>query len=71
MAKDYFTTTEAANLLSVSPDTVLKWVRAGKIESYRTPGGHSRIPSEAVARLRVRVLVGVQVAGVVVALAVV
>ncbi|MBU0984621.1 MAG: excisionase family DNA-binding protein [candidate division Zixibacteria bacterium] len=51
MAKDYFTTTEAARLLSVSSDTVLKWVRAGKISSYRTPGGHSRIPRDAVATM--------------------
>lgn len=42
--KDYLTTTEAAKLLSVSPDTVLKWVRAGKVSSYRTLGGHFRIP---------------------------
>lgn len=42
--KDYLTTTEAAKLLSVSPDTVLKWVRAGKVNSYRTLGGHFRIP---------------------------
>jgi excisionase family DNA binding protein len=49
--KGYYTTSQAAKLLSVSADTVLKWVRAGKIPSYRTPGGHSRIPAEAVAAL--------------------
>ena len=43
--KDYFTTTEAAKLLSVAPDTVLKWVKAGKVKSYRTLGGHFRIPA--------------------------
>lgn len=48
MDKKYFTTSEVAKLLSVAPDTVLKWVKAGKIASYRTPGGHSRIPVEAV-----------------------
>jgi len=42
--KDFLTTSEAARLLSVSPDTVLKWVRAGKIKSRRTLGGHFRIP---------------------------
>jgi excisionase family DNA binding protein len=42
--KDFLTTTEAAKLLSVSPDTVLKWVRAGKVKSHRTLGGHFRIP---------------------------
>jgi len=51
MDKDCYTTTEAARVLSVSADTVLKWVKAGKIESYRTPGGHSRIPKEAVTAL--------------------
>ncbi|WP_457826562.1 MerR family transcriptional regulator, partial [Staphylococcus aureus] len=42
--KDYLTTSQAARLLAVSPDTVLKWVRAGKVKSYRTLGGHFRIP---------------------------
>jgi excisionase family DNA binding protein len=42
--KDYLTTTQAARLMSVSPDTVLKWVKAGKVKSYRTLGGHFRIP---------------------------
>jgi len=51
VTKKYLTTTQAASLLSVSPDTVLKWVRAGKIASYRTPGGHCRIPSEAIDTL--------------------
>ncbi len=42
--KSYLTTSQAAKLLSVSPDTVLKWVRAGKVKSRRTLGGHFRIP---------------------------
>ncbi|UCC44589.1 MAG: helix-turn-helix domain-containing protein [Candidatus Zixiibacteriota bacterium] len=42
--RKYLTTTEAARLLSVSPDTVLKWVKAGKVKSRRTLGGHFRIP---------------------------
>ena len=51
MPQDLYTTTEAARLLAVSSDTVLKWVRAGKIPSYRTPGGHARIPRSAIAGL--------------------
>jgi len=46
--KNFLTTSEAARLLSVSPDTVLKWVKAGKIKSRRTLGGHFRIPREAL-----------------------
>jgi len=49
--KSYYTTTQAAKLLSVSADTVLKWVKAGKIPSHRTPGGHNRISAEAVNAL--------------------
>jgi excisionase family DNA binding protein len=44
----YLTTSQAAGLLHVAPDTVLKWVRAGKIRSYKTLGGHFRIPIAAV-----------------------
>jgi excisionase family DNA binding protein len=51
MPKDYYTTTEAAEKLAVSADTVLKWAKSGRIASYRTPGGHARIPREAVAAL--------------------
>lgn len=46
--KDFLTTGEAAELCSVTPDTVLKWIRAGKIPANRTPGGHHRIPLEAL-----------------------
>jgi len=46
--KEFLTTSQAAELLSVSPDTVLKWVKAGKIESTRTLGGHFRIPRSAL-----------------------
>jgi excisionase family DNA binding protein len=49
--KEFLTTTQAAELLSVSPDTVLKWVKAGKIESTRTLGGHFRIPRSALESL--------------------
>ncbi|MFH1438559.1 MAG: helix-turn-helix domain-containing protein [Pseudomonadota bacterium] len=41
--KKNLTTSQAAKLLSVSSDTMLKWVRAGKIKATRTLGGHFRI----------------------------
>ncbi len=46
--KEFLTTSQAAELLSVAPDTVLKWVKAGKIEATRTLGGHFRIPRSAL-----------------------
>ncbi len=48
MNKEFLTTSQAAKILSVSPDTVLKWVKAGKIKSNRTFGGHFRIPASEV-----------------------
>ncbi len=49
-AKEHLSTGEAAALCSVTPDTVLKWIRAGKIPAHRTPGGHHRIPRSALLR---------------------
>jgi excisionase family DNA binding protein len=48
MKKDFLTTTEVAKILSVTPDAVLKWAKSRKILAYRTPGGHYRIPKEAL-----------------------
>jgi len=41
--KEFLTTGQAADLWTVTPDTVLKWIKAGKIPAKRTPGGHYRI----------------------------
>ncbi len=49
--KDYFSTGEVAELCSVTPDTVLKWIRAGKVPALRTPGGHHRISRTALQAL--------------------
>lgn len=46
--RQFLTTTQAAKILSVSPDTVLKWVKAGKLSAHRTLGGHYRIPHDAL-----------------------
>ena len=47
-SRDYLSTGEAAALCSVTPDTVLKWIRSGKIKAHRTPGGHHRISRQAL-----------------------
>ncbi|MBU8934006.1 MAG: excisionase family DNA-binding protein [candidate division Zixibacteria bacterium] len=46
--KDYLTTGQIAALCSVTPDTVLKWIRAGRLSARRTPGGHHRVPRSAL-----------------------
>lgn len=46
MASRYLTTGQAADILSVTPDTVLKWIRSGRLPARRTAGGHHRIVRE-------------------------
>lgn len=36
-------TGQAARLCAVTPDTVLKWIKRGKLQATRTAGGHHRI----------------------------
>lgn len=43
MSLKYLSTGQAAAILSVTPDAVLKWIRLGILPAHRTPGGHHRI----------------------------
>jgi molybdopterin-binding protein len=42
---------EAARLLSLSRPTLMQWIRAERIKSVRTPGGHYRIPQSEISRV--------------------
>lgn len=46
--KKYLSTAEVAEICSVTPDAVLKWIKYGKIAATRTPGGTYRIPQSTV-----------------------
>lgn len=48
---EYVTRTEAARLLQVHPRTVDRYVAAGTIQRYYTPGGKPRFLREEVMRL--------------------
>lgn len=49
---EYLTSTEAAEALGVSRNTVKKWARLGYLhDAYRTEGGHVRIPRREVDRV--------------------
>ena len=37
------TTGDVARYCHVTPQAVLKWIKAGKLEAYSTPGGQNRI----------------------------
>jgi len=49
--KDILTTAKAAEILGVSIRTAQLWVENGQLPSWKTPGGHRRIPRQAVMDL--------------------
>ena len=53
----YLRTAEVADLLHVSPKTVSRWAKEGKLPFLKTLGGHRRYPEaeirDLVAELRV------------------
>ena len=50
-APKYLKTAEVADILHVSPKTVTRWAKDGKLPHSRTLGGHRRFPSEAIRKL--------------------
>ena len=42
---------EVADLLSVSPKTVARWAKEGKLPFLKTLGGHRRYPAAAIQEL--------------------
>ena len=56
---NYLRTAEVAKLLHVSPKTVSRWAKEGKLPFLRTLGGHKRFPEAdiraMVAELTVQV----------------
>ncbi len=52
--RGFYTTPQAARLLSVSLPTVVNWIKARKLRAHRTPGGHRRIAREELAAFMTR-----------------
>jgi excisionase family DNA binding protein len=48
MSVPSLTTGKAARLCAVKPDTVLKWIKKGRLRASRTPGGHYRVDERDV-----------------------
>ncbi|MBU0550371.1 excisionase family DNA-binding protein [Myxococcota bacterium] len=40
---DVFSTHTAAQFCRVTPMTIIRWIKEGRIRAYKTPGGHRRI----------------------------
>ena len=49
--EEYATPAEAAEILSVHQRTLRRWVDAGRLTAYRTPGGHTRYRRSDIAVL--------------------
>jgi excisionase family DNA binding protein len=47
----YLRTAEVADILHVSPKTVSRWAKEGKLPFLRTLGGHRRYPAAAIRQL--------------------
>ncbi|MGH2819000.1 MAG: helix-turn-helix domain-containing protein [Actinomycetota bacterium] len=47
----YITTGEVARILRVSPKTVARWAKEGKLPHLVTLGGHRRFPERAIRDL--------------------
>lgn len=41
-----FTTGQAARICFVTPETILNWIKGGRLKAYRTAGGQHRIRTE-------------------------
>jgi excisionase family DNA binding protein len=47
----YLRTAQVAELLQVSPKTVARWAKEGKLPFLRTLGGHRRYPESEIRAL--------------------
>ncbi|MFC2085007.1 helix-turn-helix domain-containing protein [Bacteroidota bacterium] len=56
MRQELLSTGQAAKLCSVTPDTILKWIKKNKIEAVKTAGGHYRIVLEKLKQYMVESL---------------
>jgi excisionase family DNA binding protein len=50
-ARNHFRTAEVADILHVSPKTVSRWAKEGKLPFLRTLGGHRRYPAMEIRQL--------------------
>jgi excisionase family DNA binding protein len=51
-SSEFISAREVAEVLGVSQNTVLRWVRLGLVEATKLPGGTYRIPRSELERLK-------------------
>ena len=52
MAKEFYSSSEAAKTLGISVDTLRRWDRQGRIETVRDKGNRRLVPAAEIERLR-------------------
>lgn len=50
--RGYLTRADVAHMLGVSPNTVTRWAREGRLPCQVTLGGHHRFDREVIAEIR-------------------
>ncbi len=55
---EYLTRAEVARMLGVSPNTVSRWAREGRLACQMTLGGHRRFDRTMIEQLRSRMSEG-------------
>ncbi|MFV2055051.1 MAG: helix-turn-helix domain-containing protein, partial [Thiohalomonadales bacterium] len=51
LTKDFYTSRQAAKILSVSLRTVQLWEKSGILTAWKTAGGHRRIEKDSIKKL--------------------
>ena len=60
-AEAFLLTSQVADLLHVSPKTIARWAKDGRLPHQRTLGGHRRSPNQAIRPLAASLAQGVRV----------
>jgi excisionase family DNA binding protein len=50
-AEPFLHTSQVADILHVSPKTIARWAKDGRLPYQRTLGGHHRSPEQAIRQL--------------------
>ena len=58
-AESFLHTSHVADLLHVSPKTIARWAKDGRLPYQRTLGGHRRDPEPAIRQLAASLAQGV------------
>jgi excisionase family DNA binding protein len=56
--EEYLKAAEAAHLLHVSPKTISRWAKEGRVPHIVTLGGHRRFPRQKIEELARRLAAG-------------